>query len=140
MRARRRHRRRRCACRCSTARAAPARGTTIPDAVAPGIFGPSHLPSLFRDDYVTNSNDSYWLSNPEQPLEGFSRIIGDERTARALRTRLGLRIVQQRLDGSDGLPGKGFTLRQLQDAVFNNRQYAGELWRDQLVDAVPREP
>ena len=104
-----------------------------PDAVAPGIFGPSHLPSLFRDDYVTNGNDSYWLSNPEQPLEGFSRVIGDERTARSLRTRLGLRIVQQRLDGSDGLPGKGFTLRQLRDAVFNNRQYAGELFKDGIA-------
>jgi acyl-homoserine-lactone acylase len=106
---------------------------TDKDAVAPGIFGPSHLPSLFRDDYVTNSNDSYWLSNPEQPLEGFPRVIGDERTARALRTRLGLRIVQQRLDGSDGLKGKRFTLRQLQDGVFNNRQYAGELWKDDLA-------
>ena len=29
---------------------------------------------------MTNSNDCYWLSNPEQPLEGFARIIGDERT------------------------------------------------------------
>ncbi len=105
-----------------------------PDAVAPGIFGPSHLPSLFRDDYVTNGNDSYWLSNPQQPLEGFSRVIGDERTARSLRTRLGLRIVQQRLDGSDGLAGKGFTLRQLRDAVFNNRQYAGELFKDGIAE------
>ena len=24
---------------------------------------------LLRDDYVTNSNDSYWLSNPEAPLD-----------------------------------------------------------------------
>ena len=30
-------------------------------------------------DYVANSNDSYWLTNPEQPLEGFPRIVGDER-------------------------------------------------------------
>lgn len=104
-----------------------------PDAVAPGVFGPSNLPSLFRDDYVTNGNDSYWLSNPEQPLEGFSRVIGDERTVRTPRTRVGLRIVQERLDGSDGLRGKRFSLRQLQDAVFNNRQYLGELWRDELV-------
>ncbi len=103
------------------------------DAIQPGTFGPKNLPSLFRNDYVTNSNDSYWLSNPAQRLEGFARIIGDERTARAPRTRLGLRIVQQRLDGSDGLPGKRFTLQQLQDAVFNNRQYLGELWRDELV-------
>jgi acyl-homoserine-lactone acylase len=111
-----------------------------PDAVAPGIFGPSHLPSLVRDDYVTNSNDSYWLSNPEQPLEGYARIIGDERTPRTLRTRLGLRIVQQRLDGSDGLPGDRFTRQQLQDAVFNDRQMAGELWRDQLVSLCESAP
>lgn len=111
-----------------------------PDAAAPGTFGPSNEPSLFRDDYVTNSNDSYWLSNPEQPLEGYARIIGDERAPRSLRTRLGLRIVQQRLDGSDGAPGTGFTRQQLQDAVFNNRQYAGELWRDQLVSLCESAP
>jgi acyl-homoserine-lactone acylase len=113
---------------------------TDPDAVAPGIFGPSHLPSLSRDDYVTNSNDSYWLSNPAHPLEGYARIIGDERTPRTLRTRLGLRIVQQRLDGSDGLPGDRFTRQQLQDAVFNDRQYGGELWRDQLVQLCDSAP
>jgi acyl-homoserine-lactone acylase len=111
-----------------------------PDAAAPGIFGPSNEPSLFRDDYVTNSNDSYWLSNPNQPLEGYARIIGDERAPRSLRTRLGLRIVQQRLDGSDGAGGTGFTRQQLQDAVFNNRQYAGELWRDQLVSLCESAP
>ena len=55
---------------------------TDPDAREPGLFGLSHMPHLFRDDFVTNSNDSYWLANPKQPLEGFARIIGDERTAR----------------------------------------------------------
>ena len=98
-----------------------------PDAVAPGILGAGRMPSLFRDDYVTNSNDSYWLSNPAQPLEGFDRIIGDERTERTLRTRTGLRIV------ADQLARGPFTLRVLQDAVFNNRPHAGELMRDDLV-------
>ncbi len=77
-----------------------------PDAVVPGILGPSRMPSLFRDDYVTNSNDSYWLANPAQPLEGFDRIIGDERTERSLRTRTGLRIV------GDQLAKGQFTLRR----------------------------
>jgi acyl-homoserine-lactone acylase len=113
---------------------------TDPDAAAPGIFGPDHLPSLTRDDYVTNSNDSYWLTNPEHPLEGFARIIGDERTPRTLRTRLGLRIVQQRLDGSDGLAGDRFTRQELQDDVFNDRQFGGELWRDQLVQLCESAP
>jgi acyl-homoserine-lactone acylase len=110
------------------------------DAVAPGIFGPSHLPSLIRDDYVTNSNDSYWLANPQHPLEGFARIIGDERTPRTLRTRLGLTMVQQRLAGTDGLPGNRFTRQDLQDDVFNDRQFAGELWRDQLVQLCQNAP
>ncbi len=94
------------------------------DALQPGTFGPGKLPSLFRRDYVTNSNDSYWLSNPAQPLTGFSRIIGDEDTERSLRTRLGLIMA-----------GSGrFSLTKLQETVFNNRQYAGELWRDAAVE------
>ena len=93
------------------------------DAVAPGIFGPSHLPSLFRDDYVTNSNDSYWLSNPAHPLEGFARIIGDERTTRTLRTRLGLKMAA----------GRKFSLKDLTDTVFNDRQYGGELLAGELA-------
>ena len=64
-------------------------------------------PYLFRRDYVTNSNDSYWLSNPHQPLEGFPRIIGDERTPRTLRTRIGLLLTQARVDGTDGLARPG---------------------------------
>ena len=111
-----------------------------PDAVVPGTFGPAHEPHLFRDDYVTNSNDSYWLSNPEEPLEGFARIIGDERTARSLRTRLGLRMVQERIAGTDEYKGRRFTRGQLQDVVFNNRQYAGELWRDALVQMCEQNP
>jgi len=102
-----------------------------PDAIQPGTFGPKNMPSIFRRDYVTNSNDSFWLTNPEQPLEGFARIIGDERAPRALRTRLGLRIVQQQ--------GK-FGLADVQDAVFNNRQYAGELFRDSLVGLCQSNP
>lgn len=103
------------------------------DSVAPGIFGPSHLPHLYRSDYVTNSNDSYWLSNPHQPLTGFARIIGDEGAARGLRTRIGLIMTQGRADGSDRRGRPGFTRQDMQDMVFSDRQYAGELTRDALV-------
>jgi acyl-homoserine-lactone acylase len=92
-----------------------------PDAVRPGIFGPSHEPYLFRKDYVTNSNDSYWLSNPHQPLEGFARIIGDQRTARSLRTRMGLVGVEEIL--RDG----GFTNKRMQQFEFSDRAMSGEL-------------
>jgi acyl-homoserine-lactone acylase len=111
-----------------------------PDAVQPGTFGPSNMPSLFRDDFVENSNDSYWLTNPAQPLTGFAKIIGDEDTERALRTRSGLVMIEERLGGTDGWPGNRYTLQQLQDTVFANRQYAGELWRDQLVQMCNANP
>jgi len=100
-------------------------------AVAPGILPPSRMPSQFRDDYVHNANDSYWLTNPKEPLEGFSRIIGEERTVRSPRTRLGLRIIED---------GGRFGPQELQDAVFNNRQYLGELWRDELVGMCRQDP
>ena len=41
---------------------------TDPDAPVSGIFGPSHLPKLERQDWVANMNDSYWLTNPAQPI------------------------------------------------------------------------
>ncbi len=106
-----------------------------PDAAQKGIFGPSHLPSLFRSDYVTNSNDSYWLANPHQPLEGFARIVGDQRTARSLRTRSGLVMVEERLKG-----GGKFSRQDLQDLDWADRQYAGELWRDDLVSMCKSNP
>jgi acyl-homoserine-lactone acylase len=111
-----------------------------PDAVAPGIFGPSRLPLLVRRDFVSNSNDSFWVSNPADPLTGYPRIVGNERTERSLRTRLGIRMVQQRLAGTDELPGRKFTLRRLQRIVFNNRNYGGELVRDDLVAVCRAHP
>ena len=98
-----------------------------PDAVVPGIFGPGKLPFLRRSDYVENSNDSYWLSNPDQPLEGFARIVGDERSERSLRTRLGLRMVREQL--AEG----PFDLDALMRLQFSDRHGAAELVRDQLV-------
>ncbi|HEX7745501.1 MAG TPA: penicillin acylase family protein, partial [Micromonosporaceae bacterium] len=111
-----------------------------PDAAVPGILGPAHLPVRFRDDYVTNSNDSYWLANPAQPLAGFPRIIGDEKTARSLRTRLGLVQVQQRLTGADGLPGAGFSSENLWEVGLGDRVYGGELLRDDLVALCDANP
>jgi acyl-homoserine-lactone acylase len=104
-----------------------------PRAVEPGRSAAARQPHLFRRDYVTNSNDSYWLSNPHEPLEGFPRIAGDERAPRSLRTRIGLLMTQARVAGTDGLGTAGFTRVDMQQLVFSNRQYAGELTRDALV-------
>ncbi len=113
---------------------------TDSDSVVPGIFGPSSLPTMFRRDYVANSNDSYWLTNPAQPLEGFARIIGDERTPRTLRTRLGLTMLEQRLAGTDGYAGDKFSLNKLRRIEFNDRLYGAELFRSTLASFCHSNP
>ncbi len=107
---------------------------TDPDASAPGVFGAKDQPRLFRSDYVSQANDSHWLTNPEVPLEGFSPVWGDESDPRSLRTRLTLDLVRDRMDGSDGYEGTKFDLETLKLAMFNNRHLGGELVRDDLVD------
>jgi len=103
------------------------------DSRADGIFGTAELPMLQRRDFETNSNDSYWLSNPAQPLTGFARIIGDEGTARHLRTRTGLVMVQKRIKGADGFGPAGFTRQDMQDLLFRDTEYSAELVRDDAV-------
>jgi len=114
--------------------------TTDPDSASEGLMGASKQPFLKRRDYVANGNDSYWLTNPEQPLEGFPRIIGTERTQRSMRTRLGIRMIQQRLDGSDGRKGNKFTANQVRKLVFEDRFYGGELWAAQLAAYCQANP
>ncbi len=113
---------------------------TDPATPVPGIMGPGSLPSLARTDYVMNSNDSHWANNPAQPLEGFAGIIGDERTPRSLRTRNGLLKIGRRLDGTDGYPGRRFTLDLLERITMDNKVISGELWRDSLVAHCRRLP
>jgi acyl-homoserine-lactone acylase len=102
-------------------------------AAVPGILGPKHEPYLLRHDYVTNSNDSYWLANPHQPLTGFARIIGFENTARTLRTRIGLLEVQARINGTDGQGPPGFTLPAMQHLDLSGIDYAAQLTLPALV-------
>jgi acyl-homoserine-lactone acylase len=106
---------------------------TDKDSSSPGMFGADASPHLFRTDYVTQSNDSYWLTNPSQPMTGYSPIWGDEATPRSLRTRLGLMQVADRVAGKDGFDGAKFDLRSLQQVMFSDRHLGGEMVRDDLV-------
>jgi acyl-homoserine-lactone acylase len=104
---------------------------TDADASRPGIFGPSNLPLARRRDWVANANDSYWLPNPAQRLEGFARIIGCEECERTARTRMVYRYVMDRLAGSDGLArNRKVSPRTLRLFQHTNRVLAAELARE----------
>ena len=97
-------------------------------AAAPGLMPPSQLPSLITDTYVSNSNDSHWLTNPDQPLEGYSPIIGNEKAQRSLRTRAGLVFIEEVLKRNER-----FTPEIVQALLYNHRHYGAELLLDDLL-------
>lgn len=103
----------------------------------PGILPPQQLPHLVRDDYVANSNDSYWLANPQQPLEGYSPIIGPERTERTLRTRAGIVMINEVLQAKEA---NRFDAQRLQDLLFTHRNFGAELALDDVLAICKREP
>ena len=99
-----------------------------PTSKVPGTLPAEQMPRVTRADYVTNSNDSYWLSNPDGPLEGYSPIIGTERTARSLRTRAGLTQMAEMIATGDKL-----TPSDIQHMLYNHRNYGAELLLDDVL-------
>ena len=100
---------------------------TDDDSVRPGVFGPSHLPELYRRDWAGNANDSYWTPNATQRLEGFDRIIGCEQCERTMRTRMVYGYVTDRLAREQH---PRVTPRVLRGWEHQNRLMAAEVMRE----------
>ncbi|MGW6540132.1 penicillin acylase family protein [Streptomyces sp. NPDC055051] len=103
-----------------------------PNAVAPGLLDPRKQPRLIRDDFVGNANDSAWLANPDQPLT-FPRVMGDAQAPRSLRTQELILTARKRIDGTDGLPGRGFTPETMGQLLFADNSRAADLALDATV-------
>ena len=93
-----------------------------------GNLPPGEMPRATSTEYFTNSNDSYWLSNPDRPLEGYSPVIGDERTARSLRTRAGLTFVDEALENGEKLAPE-----DLHKILLSHRHFSAELFLDEVL-------
>ncbi|WP_442813508.1 penicillin acylase family protein [Streptomyces sp. NBC_01754] len=105
-----------------------------PNAVAPGLLDPHKQPRLIRSDFVGNANDSPWLANPEQPLT-YPRVMGDTGAPRSLRTQELILTAQNRINGTDGLPGRGFTPETMGKLLFADNSRAADLALDATVTA-----
>ncbi len=101
------------------------------------LYGASQLPQLRTTDYVGNSNNSYWLSNVDQPLEGFPTImgpVGHEGQQQFLRTRIGHLMVQERKAATDGLSDTPlFDLETLKGLMYANRVFGAEVALDDML-------
>ncbi len=113
---------------------------TDTDSAAPGLLGASKQAQLLRTDYVTNSNDSFWLANPEVPFANIPAIQGPVATERRMRTRSGLKMVQARQQGTDGLPGNTYDMDTLASTMLSNQNTAAQLLLDDLVMLCRKNP
>lgn len=100
----------------------------------PGAMPARLLPHLLRTDYVANMNDSYWLSNPRQPLEGFPFNLGGERRPITVRSREGHRLAGELLAGGAGSSAQ--LARQVRQQVLSARSYAATEFKDGLLNAA----
>ncbi len=110
------------------------------DAGAPGLVPFSKAPQVTRSDYVYNANSSYWLTNVEEPLEGYSLMYGPEQVVRSPRTRYNAQLISDM--SGNGLAGADnrFTLAELETVLTHNSSlFAGE-FRNQLVSRCSDYP
>nr|WSY50304.1 penicillin acylase family protein [Streptomyces sp. NBC_00886] len=110
-----------------------------PDALVPGIYGPSHQPRSSRTDYVANSNNGPQYVNPEAPITGLPGVY-DIDPHLDQRAQLGLGMIAQRRDGTDGLGAPGFTESTLLASMLGNRVLSAETGRDDVVDMCRAHP
>ncbi|MFI5880039.1 penicillin acylase family protein [Streptomyces sp. NPDC051554] len=110
-----------------------------PDALVPGLYGPSRQPKLSRTDYVANSNNGPQYVNPEAPITGLPGVYDTDPHLDG-RAQLGLRMIAQRRDGTDGLGAPGFTESTLRDSMLGNRVLSAETGRDDIVGMCRAHP
>lgn len=94
-----------------------------------GNLAAEEMPRLKSTRYVTNSNDSYWLANPDEPLEGYLSTIGPERSTRSLRTRAGLVFVDEQIHSHGKLSPE-----DVQQLLYNHRHFGAELLLDDVLE------
>lgn len=100
-----------------------------PGARSPGLVPFDRLPQLERADVIINANDSHWLTNPAEPLEGYSVLHGFERTPRTPRTRQNVRQAQLLADA-------GATIDNTLDTLLSSASLTAELLRDAVVARI----
>jgi len=101
---------------------------------SPGLVPFADMPQLERSDFVFNANDSYWLSNPEEPLTGYSPMHGEADVPQAPRTQQNaLTLLGDPAAGVDELDLDTFSITEVQDALFANVSRTAVALQDEVV-------
>lgn len=85
-------------------------------------------PQLRGSEFVQNSNDSYWLTNPNNPIQGDFLLYGRFNNQQTLRSRMGqVKLAELAEAGS-------LDLSMLEESLISNRAFLGEAVIEDLVD------
>lgn len=106
----------------------------------PGLTPASKLASVIRTDFVANSNDSYWLANPNVTWPAFSPLLGPVAVEQRPRTRAALTMFQRRFAGADGLSGNLMSADKLQTLWYRNENYMASVVLDDLLALCTANP
>lgn len=99
-----------------------AEGTPVP-----GLMPAGDQAATTVRGWLTNSNDSYWLSNPAMPHRQLSPILGEYGTARSLRTRSNF------IETTALLAGGKVDHARAQAHAFANKSLAADLVLPELL-------
>lgn len=101
---------------------------------ADGAMPFSKAPSMVRTDFVQNSNNSYWLTNPNAPIDDVSPLWGPVNNEQTWRSRLGQKLIAE--GGSEN--GK-LTRQDIEDKLLSNRSFLAEEVLDPLLALCSRQ-
>jgi len=104
-----------------------------PASPVPGLIPIARMPIAVRSDWVHNSNDSFYYSNPAQRFGNISPMVGDASVTRA-RTRAGLSEIPELLSH-----GK-VTAQAVQQELFQNRNFMASVVLPDLLSACAHAP
>jgi acyl-homoserine-lactone acylase len=107
-----------------------------PRSPRPGLMPPQIMPALVRQDFVANSNDSYWLANDGARLTGFSPLVGLTNEPQNLRTRAGLIEIHDQLAKGP----RAITPAGVEAMIFADRNYAAEMALDDILAICAEHP
>ncbi len=110
-----------------------------PESPVPGLLPVERMPVVVRRDWVQNSNDSYWLSNPAIEWREYSPLVGPTGVEQGLRTRTGIHQIEDRLAARDGIAAHNTVgIPEVQAMLFSNHNHAAHIVLDDLITACER--
>lgn len=100
----------------------------------PGLMPASDQAVQQRRDYVTNSNDSYWLSNPRAPHSPLAPILGEHGKPVSLRTRFNF------METDAAIAAGRMDHARAKALVYGNRGLAAQMVVDPVLGLCPGTP